>query len=113
MRLTDGDLSALEAAAMVSPTTIPVVAGTGGLRKLRFAPPSWHTGKRGAVRVGLAVFPHAERIYLVTVFPKNEKANLTAAERDGIRDALTFLGQAIRSGAEDIIPRNRKRGGRG
>jgi len=59
--LTDDDLRFLEAALMANPDAGPVMRGTGGLRKMRFAPPSWHTGKSGAVRVCYAHFPEYGR----------------------------------------------------
>jgi hypothetical protein len=49
--LTDDDMRALELAVMEQPEKGVVMRGAGGLRKIRFAPPSWHTGKSGAVRV--------------------------------------------------------------
>jgi len=49
--LTDEDLSALEQLIMHRPEAGAVMQGTGGVRKLRFAPPSWHMGKSGATRV--------------------------------------------------------------
>jgi hypothetical protein len=51
-RLDDDDLRALEALLLENPERGPVMSGTGGLRKLRYAPPSWHIGKSGATRVG-------------------------------------------------------------
>ena len=48
--LTDEDLAALQTQILTG-RPAPVVAGAGGLRKLRFAPPTWGKGKRGAVRV--------------------------------------------------------------
>jgi hypothetical protein len=40
MKLTDADLQALENQLMQNPAAGDVVPSTGGLRKLRFAPPS-------------------------------------------------------------------------
>jgi hypothetical protein len=40
LRLTDEDLAALEKMIMDHPDAGAVMAGTGGIRKLRFAPPS-------------------------------------------------------------------------
>ncbi|MGH7215365.1 MAG: hypothetical protein ACREIT_11435, partial [Tepidisphaeraceae bacterium] len=62
--------------------------GTGGLRKLRFAPPSWHTGKRGATRVCYAYFSRFANVLLVVAFGKNEQANLDAGQK---REAAKLL----------------------
>jgi hypothetical protein len=95
--LTDDDLRHLEMTIMVSPSTPPVVRGTGGLRKLRFAPPSWHTGKRGALRVCYVFFQEYSIVLLVTFFPKNQSSDVTAAERKEIskiiRETEEFLGR--------------------
>ena len=57
LKLKDEDLQTLQLVIMANPTAGPVVAGTGGVRKLRFSPPSSNKGKRGAMRVLYAIFP--------------------------------------------------------
>jgi DNA-binding transcriptional regulator YiaG len=53
MRLNDEDLRALESLLIANPEAGAVIPGTGGLRKLRFAPSTWHTGKcSNACRIG-------------------------------------------------------------
>ena len=79
-RLSDADLQALEFAIQKSPDGPPVIRGTGGLRKIRFAPPSRHTGKRGSFRVGFAYFRVKAAVFVVAVIAKNEASNFTAAE---------------------------------
>ncbi|MGD0390741.1 MAG: hypothetical protein ABSC42_17490 [Tepidisphaeraceae bacterium] len=97
-KLPDEDLQALEAAIMRDPTGAAVVKGTGGLRKIRFAPPSRGKGKSGSMRVGFAQFPEFGRIYLVTMFLKKDAENLSAADRRAIRSALADLADALRKG---------------
>lgn len=79
--MTDGDLTALEAEIGADPAAAPVVAGTGGLRKLRFAPPFRHAGKRGGLRVASFWFPRFATVYLLQAFQKKDLANLTAAQK--------------------------------
>lgn len=57
-----------------------VMRGTGGVRKLRWG--KGGRGKSGGVRV--IYYFHDERLplYLLTLFAKNEQANLTARERN-------------------------------
>lgn len=83
--LTDEDLEALERQIMDHPDAGVVMAGTGGVRKIRFAPPSWNTGKSGATRVCYALFATIDTVYFLTVFGKNKQANLTADERKTIK----------------------------
>jgi hypothetical protein len=59
-----------------------LMPGTGGYRKLRFARPGM--GKRGGARViylyGGEDFP----IFLITVYAKSEKGNLSKAEQNAL-----------------------------
>ena len=97
-KLRDEDLQALEVAIMRDPGGAAVMKGTGGLRKIRFAPPSRGKGKSGSMRIGYAQFPQHRRIYLVTMFLKKDAENLTAADRHAIRAALTSLADALAKG---------------
>jgi hypothetical protein len=74
---------------MESPDAGVVMAGTGGVRKIRFAPPSWNTGKSGATRVCYALFAAFDTVYLLTMFGKNRQANLTADEKKNVRTWMT------------------------
>jgi hypothetical protein len=97
-KLPDEDLQALEAAIMRDPAGSAVMKGTGGLRKIRFAPPSRGRGKSGSMRVGFAQFPEFGRIYLVTLFLKKDADNLSTADCRAIRAALADLADALRKG---------------
>lgn len=99
-RLTDEDLQTMEQTLVSRPEAGEVMGGAGGLRKMRFAPPSRHKGKSGSMRVCYAVFSEYARIYLVTLFSKNEKANLSPAERTTIKALLGRIGRALREGEE-------------
>lgn len=88
LRLTDEDLQALESLIMERPESGVVMQGTGGLRKIRFAPPTWHTGKSGATRVCYVVYQQFGQCLLTMIFLKNEKANLSAADKAKIRTVL-------------------------
>ena len=79
--LTDEDLEALEKEILANPQAGKVMSGTGGVRKIRFAPPSWHTGKSGAARVVYFLYSAGDAVYVITVFAKNEKDNLSDADK--------------------------------
>ncbi len=79
-RFDDSDLQALEQCIAKNPAAAPVLRGGGGLRKLRFAPPSRQVGKSGATRVGFAFFQTKAAIIVVAMFSKNEASNFTAAQ---------------------------------
>ena len=71
-----------------------MVAGTGGLRKLRFSPSRWRRGKRGALRIGYSHDPRLEKVVVLAVYAKNDKANLTPAERREIKRILDAFWRA-------------------
>ncbi len=97
-RLVDADLQRLESEILENPNAGQVMGGTGGLRKMRFAPPSRGRGKSGSFRVCYAYFPDHARIYLVILFPKNVQANLTAAERNAMKTLMRRISDALKRG---------------
>lgn len=89
--LSDDDLRALEMLIMINPKGAPVVAGTGGLRKVRFAPAGWNQGKRGALRICYVYFSQIGLVYLVIAYCKNRRDDLTAGEKSAIRQLIQDL----------------------
>jgi hypothetical protein len=96
--LDDDDLRALEVAIQSDPDGPPLVRGTGGLRKIRFAPPGSGRGKSGSFRVGYAHFPDPGIVLLLQAWSKNEKADLSQAERRAVAAALARFEELIRTG---------------
>lgn len=96
--LTDEDAMALEIAIMQRPKGFPVVQGTGGLRKMRFAPPTWRKGKRGAVRVGYAYLEKYGTVLLVIAYSKTQKDDLTPTEKKAIHRLLERVEQEFAKG---------------
>jgi hypothetical protein len=90
-RLSDDDLRALEEQLMRQPEAGAVVAGTGGLRKIRFAPPSRHAGKSGMFRVAYVHLPGARAVVLMSMFAKSDQANLTASEKARFKAVIDAL----------------------
>jgi hypothetical protein len=86
--LTDADLLALQMPIMIQPKAAPLVKGTGGLRKLRFRPKRWSTGKRGSVRVCYVHYEQFGIVLLVTAYSKNRKDDLSAQEKQRIRKLI-------------------------
>lgn len=66
-----------------------VMEGTGGIRKLRWG--RGNQGKSGGVRV--IYYYHDERIplHLLTLFGKNERANLSKADRNALAKLVSIL----------------------
>jgi mRNA-degrading endonuclease RelE of RelBE toxin-antitoxin system len=82
--LDDAALRALEREIRKGPDRTPVIQGTGGLRKIRFAEPGSGRGKRGAYRVCYVVYQEFGTIALIAVFGKAEKSDLTQVDRRAI-----------------------------
>jgi mRNA-degrading endonuclease RelE of RelBE toxin-antitoxin system len=76
--LNDEALRALQAALLLRPEQGPVIRGSGGLRKLRWAPSG--RGKRGGVRVIYFWAPKDHVIYLLYLYAKNEQGDLTPSQ---------------------------------
>lgn len=66
-----------------------LIRGTGGIRKLRWKREGH--GKRGGVRVVYYYYDETIPLYLLTVFGKGEKDNLTKAERNELAKLTKVL----------------------
>ena len=96
-RLAEGRISDVERRALVDfiavqPEAGDVIPGAGGMRKLRWAASG--RGKSGGARV--ITYWHCEGcpIYLITIYLKNERANLSRAEIAWLYDAAKELSNA-------------------
>jgi hypothetical protein len=100
LRLGDEALQALERELIDSPDKAPLIEHTGGLRKLRFAPPGSGRGKSGAYRVCYADFPAYGTIALFVVLGKNERSDLSPAEARATAKALKAFETELRRAFE-------------
>jgi hypothetical protein len=85
------DLRAIENQISDAPHRWPVISGAPGLRKMRFAPEGRSGGKSGGVRICYFVMDAEHHVFLVTIFAKNEKQNLNAADRNAIKAWMTRI----------------------
>jgi hypothetical protein len=72
------------------PERYPVIPGSSGMRKARWARPGH--GKRGGVRV-IYYFAAPSAVYFIAVYAKNEKENLSDAEKKALAKILRPLKQ--------------------
>lgn len=77
-----------------NPRAGDLIPGTGGVRKLRWA--RGGRGKSAGVRAIYYFHSEAMPLYLLTVFGKNERADLTAAERNELAGLARTLKGTIR-----------------
>ncbi|WP_428770398.1 type II toxin-antitoxin system RelE/ParE family toxin [Treponema sp. HNW] len=75
-----------------NPNAGDVMEGTGGIKKIRWALGA--KGKSGGVRIIYLDIVFAEHIYLITVFSKNEKINLSKKERNEMKKIVTAIREA-------------------
>jgi hypothetical protein len=78
--LTEAERADLIAMIAADPRCGDLLEGTGGLRKVRVA--RGGRGKSGGARVVYYFFSPNAPVYLMEIFGKGEKANLSAAERN-------------------------------
>ena len=72
------------------------IVGTGGCRKLRVAAKKKLKGKSGGYRT-ITFFSGADLpLFLITVFAKGERADLTQAERNALGDKCKVLAADYR-----------------
>ena len=93
--LNDEALRELELLILKKPEAGVVVAGTGGLRKVRFSPSAWRRGKSGAIRVGYVDLVRFGTVVLLAAFAKSEQANFSSAERNAFKQIVAELKQLI------------------
>ncbi len=72
-----------------NPESGDLIPETGGVRKLRWALPG--VGKRGGARVIYYFHNESLPLFLLAAYGKNEKANLTKAERNTISKLVLML----------------------
>jgi hypothetical protein len=70
------------------------IRGTGGARKVRFA--GRGKGKSGGYRVITFYSGEDIPVFLLNVFAKNEKTDLSQAERNQLKTVLAALANAYR-----------------
>jgi mRNA-degrading endonuclease RelE of RelBE toxin-antitoxin system len=74
--LADDEYAALQQTIAANPELGPVIPGSGGVRKLRWAAPG--RGKRGGYRVIYYVRRANGVIWMLTMYPKNVTENIPA-----------------------------------
>lgn len=93
MGLNDDDLRRLENQILQDPEAGVLMQGTGGLRKIRFA--FENRGKSGSSRVCYVDIVVKETVFFITAYAKNEKENLSKAERNSIRKLIELLEREL------------------
>jgi phage-related protein len=87
--LSDEDEREIEIDIARDPDGAPVITGTDGVRKIRGR--IGRRGKRSGARILYLYVVSTETVYLLWVFPKNARENITKAEKKTIRAMVARL----------------------
>jgi hypothetical protein len=86
--LDDEAFRRLQATLLANPEAGDLVAGTGGLRKMRFGDPRRRKGTRGGLRIIYFWWSGGGQFWLFTLFDKDEMNDLAPAQRAKLREAI-------------------------
>jgi hypothetical protein len=86
--LDDEAFRELQLLLQLNPEAGDVIAGTGGLRKVRFADSRRGKGKRGGLRVIYYWWVGGRQFWLFTLYDKDEIDDLTAKEKKCLKEML-------------------------
>jgi hypothetical protein len=89
--LSDEAYTALQLQLMAMPDSGTVIPKCGGLRKLRIADPGRRTGKRGGARVIYLHVPEASRFFMLHIYGKDQKGDLSMDEKKGLASMAAAL----------------------
>jgi hypothetical protein len=94
-QLTEADRTIMLEAILSDPEAWPVQRGTTGARKARFSSHDLDSGTSGGYRVFDAVFRKYGKHVHVTLFPKNERSNLSKAGQNLVATLLRKIEREL------------------
>jgi len=96
--LDDEGFRNLQEGLVRNPEVGDLIPGAGGIRKLRWKDSRRSKGKRGGLRIIYYCFLSDEEIWLLTLYDKDDAADLTKGEKDQLRRAWEVERAARKSG---------------
>ena len=99
--LADETYAKLQRELMENPQKGDVIPGCGGLRKIRTPDPKRGKGKRSGARVIYLHVPEANWFFMLDIYGKDERDDLTAAEKK----SLGKLGEELKRQAREAAKR--------
>ena len=92
----DGERRSIVDYVASNPTAGDLIVGSGGARKIRFAAPG--RGKSGGYRVVTYYGGGDLPVFLLNVFKKGDRVNLSRSEINELREELSYLAREYREG---------------
>jgi hypothetical protein len=86
--LDDERFRQLQVNLLSDPECGDVIAGTGGLRKMRFGDARRGKGKRGGLRIVYFWWPRGAQFWLFAIYDKDEMEDLSPKERTALKRML-------------------------
>jgi hypothetical protein len=105
--LSEEERVAIVSAIAANPTEGDLIPGTGGARKRRF--PRRGKGKSGGYRTVTYYAGDDVPVLLLAMIDKSERADLSKAEQNALRELLSRYAQSYREGAVRQVLRTRNR----
>ncbi len=105
--LADDDYQRLQSRLASNPDLGDLMPGSGGFRKLRWRDPRRGEGRRAGLRVIYYYFLAEQQIWFMTLYDKDEAADLTPREMKSLKSAIEAELQARQA---ERRGRERKRG---
>ena len=84
--MSDEDYAEFQIELIDLPQAGKVIKGSGGIRKIRWAAKG--KGKRGGVRIIYYFAIHKDYIFLLDIYPKNEKEDLSPFEIKSLKELV-------------------------
>lgn len=103
--LPDDEYPKLQQELMDQPDKGEVMPGCGGLRKIRTSDPKRGKGKRSGARVIYLYVPEAKWFFMLDVYGKDEKDDLSATEKR----ILSKLTKELKQEAKEAVNRSTRR----
>ncbi len=99
--LHDDDYRKLQVVLAVNPELGDLIPATGGFRKLRWRDARRGKGRRGGLRIIYCYLKADRQIWLMTLYGKNEAADLTPKEKNALKAAMQaeLEARAVKRGA--------------
>jgi hypothetical protein len=103
---SDEDQLRLEAFLAINPKAGDIIRGTGGARKLRFAAAG--RGKSSGYRVITYYAADNIPVFLLDIYSKGERVNLSQSERNELRKILGTVADQYRQSGKAKVARIRR-----